>query len=407
MKNYTLLPAIRSHVGDWIYYVTTLTFSEVRDLIKDPDEIHERKGLSSWIQRTAIDKHSNEISDYIRENKQRFLGSLIIGVYDGSPDWRPLKVKFPDDYKEISQEKINGVEGKLGLLQLNGEEKLFAIDGQHRVAGIKKALNQPEFDSEIKEDNVSAIFVAHDATSQEGKERTRRLFTTVNKKAKRISTSAKIALDEDNGFAITTRKLIDSHWLFEDSRKHISYSSGGAIPAKDEKSITSVVGLYEIIKLLYPNKGRNKFDAERPSDQDLESYLAICMEFFDLLIEKVPAYKSVFTEGSQNANDYRDGENNHLLFRPVGQKAFAGATELLISRGNTLEEAINILLNANMLITKDEWHHIVWNPIDNKMIANKLHLAETQLLRLAGQQARNVKLEDNLNKLLASIEASK
>jgi hypothetical protein len=33
MKTATLLPALRSRVGDWNYYVTTLSFEEVADLI--------------------------------------------------------------------------------------------------------------------------------------------------------------------------------------------------------------------------------------------------------------------------------------------------------------------------------------------------------------------------------------
>ncbi len=407
MNNNALLPAIRSHVGDWIFYVTTLTFLEVKALIKDPDEIHERKGLSSWIQRIAIDKHSKEIADYIIDNKQRFLGSLIIGVYGGNPNWSPLNVKLPEEHEGITQEQVDGIEGKLGLLLLNGQESLFAIDGQHRVAGIKKALSAVEVNADFEEDNVSAIFVSHDSSSTEGRERTRRLFTTVNKKAKRISKSAKIALDEDNGFAILTRRLIDSLWIFEDKKNHISYSSGGAILTKDINSITSVVGLYEIIKLLFPTKGRNKFDNERPKDQELDEHLNICSRFFDRLIEKVPSYKNVFIERSKNASYFRNGEYNHLLFRPIGQKAFAGATELLISRGKTLEDSVDILLNADMFISKEIWHHIVWNPIDKKMIANKLHLAETRLLELAGQEARSIKYKENLNKLLDSIEASK
>ena len=55
MKTATLLPSIRSRVGDWNYYVTTLSFDEVSELIKAPDEIHERKKLAEWIQREAIE----------------------------------------------------------------------------------------------------------------------------------------------------------------------------------------------------------------------------------------------------------------------------------------------------------------------------------------------------------------
>ena len=214
IKTASLLPSLRSRVGDWNYYVTTLSFNEVAKLIKAPDEIHERKKLAEWIQREAIESHAETIAEYIVCNPQRFLGSLIVGVYGGSPNWTPLNVKVPED-EGISEDQLQRIEGRLGLLRLSGTENLFAIDGQHRVAGIKLALEDENVVGQIGDDSVSAIFVAHDPKSDAGKQRTRRLFTTVNKKARIISKAAKIALDEDDGFAIVTRRLIDSHWLFE------------------------------------------------------------------------------------------------------------------------------------------------------------------------------------------------
>lgn len=400
MSKTTLLPAIRSRVGDWSFYVTTLSFENVSKLIKSPDEVHERKNLSNWIQREAIEVHAEEISKYIKENEQRFLGALIIGVYDGHPNWAPLNIKFINDDLKISNEQQEKIEGKLGLLHLSGEEKLFAIDGQHRVAGIKKALEDEGIHPNIVSDEVSAIFVAHDESSPTGKQRTRRLFTTVNKKARRISKAATIALDEDNGFAIVTRRLIDCHWLFEDERKHISYSSTGSITASDKTTITSVVGLYEIVKDLYESDGKKKFESERPLEASLEQHLNLCESFFNFLLERCHEYKSVFVDLNSKASDYRVDENNHLLFRPVGQRAFSKATQLLLKRGTGLREAIDILLSANLLINTDDWHNILWDPVDNTMITNKLVLAETQLLVLAGCEARNTQSQKKLLELI-------
>lgn len=106
MKTASLLPSIRSRVGDWNYYVTTLSFQEVSELIKAPDEIHERQKLAEWIQREAIDSHSEAIATYIVSNHQRFLGALIVGVYGGAPNWTPLNVKVPAD-EGISEEQLH------------------------------------------------------------------------------------------------------------------------------------------------------------------------------------------------------------------------------------------------------------------------------------------------------------
>ncbi len=321
MKTATLLPSLRSRVGDWNYYVTTLSFEEVAELIKAPDEIHERKKLAEWIQREAIESHAEAIAEYIVGNPQRFLGSLIVGVYGGSPNWTPLNVKVPED-EGISDDQLERIEGRLGLLRLSGAEKLFAIDGQHRVAGIKLALEEEDVAEQIGQDSVSAIFVAHDPKSEAGKQRTRRLFTTVNKKAKIISKAAKIALDEDDGFAIVTRRLIDTHWFFEDAHKYILYSSGGSIPTTDMASITSVVGLFEIIKDLYGGSVR-EFEQTRPDEDSLTEHLELCTDYFDELLKQIPEYKSVFVNKKGRPGNYRQPDNNHFLFRPIGQRAFA------------------------------------------------------------------------------------
>lgn len=402
MKTLTLLPAIRSRVGDWNFYVTTLTFDEVAVLISAPDEVHERKQLADWIQREAIETHAEAIETYIKTSPQRFLGSLIVGVYGGSPDWNPLKVKVPE-HEDVSEEQLDRIEGALGLLHLFGGEKLFAIDGQHRVAGIKLALKNEPAESQLRSDCVSAIFVAHDPSTEVGKARTRRLFTTVNKRAKAIARTQTIALDEDNGFAIVTRRLIDAHPLFADEGRRVLYASTGALPATEAYAITSVVGLFELVKDLYG--GRESFDQARPSDDALDKHFKFCMDYFDALLSCVPEYVEVFQNSNGQPGDYRNGECNHFLFRPAGQRAFARALQLLVDRKIPLVDAVKLLLTAEMSILNEAWHHVLWNPVTHTMVTGTLVVAETQLLRLAGQKARNVSSAKKLERLLQSVRS--
>jgi DNA sulfur modification protein DndB len=258
-------------------------------------------------------------------------------------------------------------------------------------------------DKDILDEEVNTIFVAHDASSEEGKKRTRRLFTTLNKKAKRISKAATIALDEDNGFAILTRQLIDEYSLFEDDRKHISYSSSGAINPSDENTISSVVGLYEILKDLYPAKGKKQFETQRPEDSSLKDWLKFYKNYFDLLIKNIPEYNKCFKQKKCNVSDYRKDGNHHLLFRPVGQRAFAKAVQLLIFRGLDLTTAIKTLISIEMALEKIPWQYILWDPVNKSMITNKAVLAETQLLRLAGLDARTTLHKTKLDEFLSSL----
>ncbi len=400
MTRKIILPAIRSRVGDWSFYVTTMRFEDVATYVKSPDEVHESKRLAEWIQREAIDSHAESISDYILGSEQRFLGSLIVGVYGGHPDWSPLKIKV-DNLENVDEEQLDRIEGALGLLHLSGEEKLFPVDGQHRVAGIKKALSRCSEEDEIKSDCVSAVFVSHNPSSSEGVARTRRLFTTLNKRAKAVSKSQTIALDEDNGFAIVTRRLIDSHPLFRGENSRVAFNSSGSLSASDKTSITSVVGLYELVKDLYGGSA-SKFDQRRPSESELEGHEKLCHGFFDGLIKAVPEFGSVFVRNEFDAASFRTSEKNHLLFRPLGQRAFARATQLLVSRGFVLEEAISKLASANLNILDECWAHILWNPVANTMMMGTLIVAEAQLLKLVNEKPRNAASMKKLERILAA-----
>ena len=167
MKTTTLLPSIRSRMGDLNYYVTTLSFREVAKLIKTPDDIDS-------VQRKEIEAGARFISSHnILTNPQRFLSSIIVGVYVGSPNWTPLCVNIPD-HEGITGNQKERIEGCLGLLHFYGDEVLFTIttDGKHRVDGIKLAMeNESESEGFFEDNCISVIFVAHEC--EKDKKRTR------------------------------------------------------------------------------------------------------------------------------------------------------------------------------------------------------------------------------------------
>ena len=50
------------------------------------------------------------------------------------------------------------IEGVLGFLVFDGTEKLYAVDGQHRIVGIREAVKE---NSGLQYEEVATIFVAH------------------------------------------------------------------------------------------------------------------------------------------------------------------------------------------------------------------------------------------------------
>lgn len=403
MSSKIMLPAIRSHIGDWTFYSTTMRLADVASHVKAPNEVHESRKLSDWIQREVIDSHAKMIAEYITTNEQRFLGSIIIGVYGGHPDWSPLKIKLSST-GDMADSQIRRLESALGVLHLSGEEQLFAVDGQHRVEGIKRAFESITPSSSFKDDSISAVFISHDPSTVEGVARTRRLFTTLNKKAKPVSKSQTIALDEDNGFAIVTRRLIDSHWLFSGQDSRVAFNSTGSLGASEKDALTSVVGLSELVKDLYGSPG--DFEQTRPSEEALEKHLSLCIAFFDSLVAHIPEYHKAFVEKVIQPGEFRTPKSNHLLFRPIGQRAFARATQLLISRSVSIENAVMKLAKAELNLLAEQWAHILWNPVTEQMMTGALIVGEANLLELANEPARNQQSLKRLAKLRESIQSA-
>ena len=160
--------------------------------------------------------------------------------------------------------------------------------------------------------------------------------------------------------------------------------------------------MFEIVRDLYGGSLK-EFEEARPDEDSLTEHLELCSEFFNQLLAQIPEYKAVFVSAKARPGDYRKSDKNHLLFRPIGQRAFARAVEFLVSRGDTVAAAMKKLRSAELYIQEAAWHYIVWNPVDETMITSKILLAEAQLLSLAGQPLRNKTIAKKLAELLASV----
>ena len=386
-------------MGDRGYLVTALTFAEIaRRVVDDVRLIHKSEKLAQWIQRVLKADHAKKIAQYLQSEKSRFFNALVIGVYGGDPLWSELTVTAPTD--ELTEEEQNRLNATIGVLILTGKEILFAIDGQHRVAGIKQAVAE---NVDLEGEEVTVILVGH-AKTDLGMQRTRRLFVTLNQRAKKVSDADIVALDEDNGLAVVTRRIIDEGTLFPNP--DLVFLSGSVnIPETKPKAVTSILGLYQILKGLYPKPKEHRpayttIIRSRPTDEELDEIHDLAVRYWKTLIEVVPEYKRVIKTGSKEAGFYRTGNQNHLLFRPVGQLAMAKATECLMSRGETLEDAVKALVaGSKMSLLDKDWHSILWNP-DTKKMVNEGTVAESMLLKGAGRKARTPEAQQRLESIL-------
>lgn len=79
------LPALRAHMGDWVYYVTIMKMEDISERVKYAEQLYENPKLRDLLQREIKGTRAKEIAEYLLKNEQRFFNSLIVGVYGGQP----------------------------------------------------------------------------------------------------------------------------------------------------------------------------------------------------------------------------------------------------------------------------------------------------------------------------------
>lgn len=375
-----VIPALRCHMGRWTYYAAGMRLQDVAARIKLAEDIHESRSLNELIQR-ALSKRANEITEYLVTKKEdRFFNAIVVGVYGGEPEWFDLRV---EENPILDPDEIPAyVTESLGILRLSGTEQLFAIDGQHRVVGIRQAVEE---DDSLGNEQITALFVAHQRT-QAGLARTRRLFTTLNRYAKPVSKKDVIALDEDDTVAIVTRRLVDAHPLFHDK---VSASHTKSIPVGNRDQFTTIVALYDSLDAyLRARAGAkprewSKFKRYRRPDNEIDENFEAAQTLFAALIDRFPELEEMasFPPGAEVAGKYRNREGGHLLFRPIGLFILVDALGVFLGEQISLEQALDRIARVPMALAKAPWVGLLWDSTNRRMITrSENRRAATQVL---------------------------
>ena len=257
-------------------------------------------------------------------------------------------------------------------------------------------------------------------------QRSRRLFSTLNRYAKPVSMRDIIALDEDDIVAIASRELIDTHPLF--SKDRLLDSKTKAIPEKNDKAFTTIITFYECnleilwillkdVEVLNPEgtrtKGKGKikeFIRKRPNDETIYQFEDLCVAFWNALINCFgDIYTYVTTE--PNTLPYRNRTGGNLLFRPVALLPFVrAAVKVSIQQQRNFDDIFRDFPQELLYIDNVLWRNILWNNDKGTMIVNNQKLTERILLyfwdrsTLTPKEISTMKLEIKSNRQLANME---
>lgn len=386
-----ILPALRGVMGDWVYYSCLMSMGELSARVDYAEEVHESNALSDMIQRQLKRGRGSQIAQYLKNQPERFFNALVVATYGGQPNWHAIsdvRSKSNDsDLKNLTEETISSV----GFLTLTGKENLFALDGQHRLAGIKKAVAEG-LDNDPY-DEVAVIFVGHKET-RKGLERTRRLFTTLNKTARPVSKGEIIALDEDDVMAICVRRLIEQTELFAGNR--VAFVASNNMPTANNTSLTTIGNLYDVLTILFTSANfelkKRKADLQRvrPDDETLEKYFKYAENYFIELRKNYKELNDFF--GAKNTEvivkKHRGNHGGHVLFRPVGLEIVTRIVARF-TKDMSLAQAAKLAAKLPSNLNDEPYRGLMWEPNKKTMLnGHKVTLREV-LLYMVGKNAKN------------------
>ncbi|SDG56091.1 DGQHR domain-containing protein [Psychroflexus sediminis] len=376
------LACTHGNLGYWDFYSTVMKVEDIVDdkriiTVSESAELFS-ENINEILQREINLKRIKAISEYISSNDERFLGSIVVAIHKGEPKWTEIDLNqsFKIDDDIIDEKSLAFLNGKFGVLTLTGNEQIFALDGQHRLMGLRKTLKDYP---ELGELEVPVVFVIH---NHERLDKTRRLFTVLNKYAEKPKGAELIILDEDDCAAIVARKLVSDHEILSKGSA-LSTTKSGSMPNSDNYSLTTLVTISSINKILF-NK-RPAYYTVRPSDDQLESHYEEATAFWDSVFDTFPEINQYLNkEANVTINSkpiYRNHESGgSLLLRPVGQKLLAFAFTKF--GDDEIELFKERLSKIDFNLSNSIWKYLFWN---EKMVTGENRLKKNLILYLLGK----------------------
>ena len=375
------IPALKGKIGSTVFYSANLTMGQIAELVVPVDkELYTAQSLRDQLQRSLNDNYLR-IKEYIISHSDRFFNALVLAVYDGDPMWTEIRYELDDEHYS-----------NVGILSFNGKERIFPVDGQHRVEGIKAALKE---NPDLEGEELCVMLIGHSDTP-EGKKKSRRIFSTLNRYAKPVKLGDIIALDEDDIVAIATRYQLESNPLFMEDRVRATNSI--AVSVSDKRSFTSLIALYkcnlELFKCFYKQRNGvtlkpNKFKdylKNRPGDEVINAFNDYLTSFWKHFTRVFPEIGTYIADNSVNAAEsFRSNEDGgNILFRPVSLTPLI-ASIVTVALYNNIEQIDAVLesySNIERTVSASPWERIIWDPIKHQMITRTGGLVKYMMISM-------------------------
>lgn len=370
-----IYPAMRARMGDWNYYMVRMTMREVAREVRLASDLWEDRTLSAAIQRVLDESRvKQQIVDYLARRDDRFFASLVVAAIGGHPTWTPEDLRASPHSRAFS--------GVFGTLAFDEDPRYYALDGQHRLTAIQELLADPAgAPPGFEQEQITVLVVVREEQEIEEElwlQRYRRLFSSLNRYAKATDRDTNIIMDEDDIFAIVTRRLITDHPFFRMPGREMEsprVQTKGKNLKEGRPHFISLQSLYDVNETLLKAADRRKrlgraqdlkvFKQFRPDEGRIDRWYEEASRLWDALLEAVPDLRREPTKMRHHAlpDPNPDGLRDHLLFWPIGQQLFANvARSLLDSAGLDDTASATELVDALRPLASVPWelHEAPW-----------------------------------------------
>lgn len=314
-------------MGSTTYYEITMTARELTNSVRPARE------TDSWASASIDERIQREVNrtrvmstivPYLAQHPDRFFGSFIVLVPKGAVEFEALTDlvgTLPAAYRSSSQ--------NIGYLTIDKGE-LVALDGQHRLLAFREVIqggsNLGPLWSQVGDDEVCVLLI-----EAETAQKTRRIFNKVNRHAKPTGRSDNIITSEDDGYALVTRRLLDTdldapfatRTVNDQQYEPVNWTSN-TLQQKSWK-LTTISAVYETVQDILSHEGYKGFSEKdspiAPDEETLATAYEKAVAWWEDILS-MPVFKAALADPSTIPNVRFDADDPHtLLLRPVGQMA--------------------------------------------------------------------------------------
>ena len=354
-----LYPAIKAHMGSWEYYICKMKMRELATEVKFASEVYDDRTLDEAIQRALNEgRVKREIVSFLQHRPDRFFASIVVASLGGNPSFYPVRITDDPQFAIFADQ---GLDQAFGVLTFSGEQDYYALDGQHRLKAIQTVLDRNQVldppDGFPDEEISVLMIVRREKQDAAFLQSYRRLFSSLNRYAKKTDADTDIIMDEDDAFAILTRRLITDHEFFRWSGHQMGsprVKTKGKNLNSTDIQFTSLQTLYKMNEMFLQSGARDAgwgpdqsaltvFKTFRPDEEFLDQLYTELEAYWDGLLEVLPDLRLEPHGMRQHDIGTEDDaeQADHLLFWPIGQELLATVCRRMLNHNLVRNESLN------------------------------------------------------------------